>query len=225
MSNPLSCIETSGIMTFKSPLRGLMTGYGVEFKTFKGAVIDVETDEQNFSDELQGADRYKKHSVVCCGILDNNEVAIIAKTCNASNELFVYTVDEKIKATNHPYYAFNAGCDMALLSKLLGREIWFDHELQDGYESKRRVEQILRIPSFNDPFDGQGLLASKEWTEHLKTQNKNCVKKIIAHNLACVLKEYTILTRRGYREIEPDSYRAFFEGKDDLVFRGLVRLQ
>ena len=208
----------SGILTLRSPLRNILERYGVEYTTFKGAVIDLETDERNFLDECHGADRYKNHCAVCCGILDKNTVEIIAKTCNASDELFVQAVDEKLRRTNHPYYAFNVGCDMALLTKLLGREIRFDRELQNEYESKRYVVQNLRIPNFDDPFNGWGYLAAKEWTKHLETRETDCVKRIIAHNLACVLKEYNILMRRGYRGIEPSSYEAFFEGKNDLVF-------
>jgi len=212
----------SGILAFKSPLRNILEKYGVEHKTFEGAVIDLETDERNFSDELQGADRYKNHCAVCCGILDKNKVEIIAKTCNASNELFVQAVDEKVRGTNHPYYAFNVGCDMALLTKLLGREIQFDRELQNEYESKREVVQNLRIPNFDDPFNGLGYLAAKEWTKHLETRETDRVKRVIAHNLACVLKEYNILIRRGYRRIEPSSYKAFFEGKNELVFTRVI---
>lgn len=209
----------SGILTFKSSLRNILERYGVEYKTFEGAVIDLETDERNFLDELHGADRYKRHCAVCCGILDKNEVEIIAKTCNASNELFVQAVDEKLRRTDRPYYAFNVGCDMALLTKLLGREIQFDRELQQyERESKRDAVKNLGVPNFDDPFNGLGYLAAKEWTKHLETHETDCAKRIVAHNLACVLKEYTILVRRGCRGIEPSSYKAFFEGKNDLVF-------
>lgn len=212
----------SGILTFKSPLRNILEKYGIEYETFEGAVIDLETDERNFLDELHGADRYKNHCAVCCGILDKNKVEIIAKTCNASDELFVQAVDEKLGETSHPYYAFNVGCDMALLSNLLGREIRFDRELQYEYERKRDVVQNFRIPNFDDPFNGLGYLAAREWTKHLETRETPCVKRIIAHNLACVLKEYNILMRRGYREIEPSSYKAFFEGKNELVFAHVI---
>ncbi len=224
--NSLKSIEMrSGILSFKSPLRNILGRYRVEYKTFEGTVIDLETDEQNFSDELHGAGRYKNHCAVCCGILDKNKVEIIAKTCYASDELFVQAVDEKAKGTNHPYYAFNVGCDVALLSNLLGREIRFNRELQQReYESKRDVKESLGIPNFDDPFNGYGLLATKEWTRHLETREINCVKRIVAHNFACVLKEYTILIRRGFREIEPSSYNAFFEGKNELVFGNCTRL-
>ena len=213
----------SGLLTFNSSLRSILDKYEVEYRAFEGAVIDLETDERDFFDGLYGADRYKNHSAVCCGILDKSEVEIVAKTRDASHELFVQAVDEKVKRTSQPYYAFNVGCDMALLSKLLGREIRFDRELKIGYGSKRDVVQNLGIPNFDDPFNGLGLLSAKEWTKHLETREIDRVRRIITHNLACVLKEYSILVRSGYREIEPSSFKAFFEGKGDLIFENCVR--
>ena len=213
----------SGILTFNSSLRNILDRYKVEYRTFKGAVIDLETEERPFLDELCGAARYKNCSV-CCGILDKNKVEIIAKTYNVSDDLFVRVVDEKVKRISHPYYAFNVGCDMALLSKLLGREIRFDRELQKKqYESKRNAVQTLGMPNFDDPFNGDGRLAAKAWTKHVETHEKGCVENIIAHNCACLLKEYSILVRRGYREIEPSSCKAFFEGKNELVFEDCAR--
>lgn len=217
----------SGILTFNSSLRNILERYGVGYKTFEGVVIDLETDEQDFLDELHGADRYMNHSAVCCGILDKSKIEIIAKTCDVSDELFVQAVDEKVKRISHPYCAFNVGCDMALLSKLLGREIRFDRELQkelqNRHESKRNAVQTLGIPNFDDPFNGDGRLAAKAWTKHSETHETSYVENIIAHNCACVLTEYSILVRRGYREIEPSSYKAFFEGKNELVFEDCAR--
>lgn len=212
----------SGILTSASSLRKILDRYEVEYRAFEGVVIDLETEEGPFLDELCGADRYRNCSV-CCGILNKNKVEIIAKTYNASDDLFVQAVDEKVKRISHPYYAFNVGCDMALLSKLLGREIRFDRELQCDYERKRDAVQTLGIPNFDDPFNGDGYLAAKAWTKHLETHETGCVENIMAHNCACVLKEYSILVRRGYREIELSSCKAFFEGKNELVFEDCVR--
>jgi len=211
----------SGLLTFNSSLRSILDRYEVEYRAFEGGVIDLETNEKDFLDGLYGADRYENHYAVCVGILDKSKVEIIAKTYNASDELFVQTIAEKVERTSHPYYAFNVGCDMALLSKLLGREIRFERELRNDYERKREVEQNLGIPNFDDPFNGLGILAAKEWTKHLETRKIDCVERIIAHNLACVLKEYSVLVRRGYREIKSSSCKAFFEGKSDLVLEEL----
>jgi len=213
----------SGLLTFSSSLRSILDRYVVEHKAFEGGVIDLETDERNFLDGLRGADRYENHSAVCVGILDGSKVEIIAKTCDASDELFVQTIDDKVKGTRHPFYAYNVGCDMALLSKLLGREIRFERELKIDYKGKREVVRNLGIPNFDDPFNGAGILAAREWTRHLETHEIDCVERIIAHNLACVLKEYCILAHRSYKEIKSSSCKEFFEGRSDLIFKGLPK--
>ena len=217
----------SGILTLKTPLGDILQKHGVTYRTFEGAVIDLETDEQQFSNEF-GVNRYKKFCATCCGILDKNEVEIIAKSYGVSDRTFARVVERRLKKTVSPYYAFNVGCDMASISKLMGREIRFHRELQfpltHGYEKKRYVVHNLGIPNFDDPFNGEGFLAAKEWTKYLKSQDVDCVKRIIAHNLACVLKEYSILIRRGYREIEPSSYKPFFEGASELHFGKPCRL-
>lgn len=216
-----------GILTVESPLRSILERYEVEHKAFKGTIIDVETDEQPFRDE-SGAARYKNQCVVSCGILDEDKVVVTAKTCNTLDEYYIHTVDEKVRKTSHPYYAFNCGCDMAHLSRLLAREIPFDCELslplKDKYEKKQYVAENLGIPNFDDPFNGIGKLAGVEWTKHLKTGEIDCVKRIMAHNLACVLKEYAILLRRGYREVENGSIKPFFEGTSELIYRNHKRL-
>lgn len=213
----------SGLLTFSSSLRGLLDRYEVVYRAFKGGVIDLETNEKAFLDELRGADRYENHSAVCVGILDKSKVEIIAKTWDASDELFIQIIDDKVKRTSHPFYAYNVGCDMALLSKLLGREIRFERELKIDYRGKRKVVRNLGIPNFDDPFNGAGILAAREWTRHLETHEIDCVERIFAHNLACVLKEYCILAHRGYKEIKSSSCKEFFEGRSDLVFKGLPK--
>ncbi|PIU58884.1 hypothetical protein COS86_07170 [Candidatus Bathyarchaeota archaeon CG07_land_8_20_14_0_80_47_9] len=209
----------STLLAIKLPLRETLYTYGVTHNPFEGAVIDLETDEQNFLDDQCGAARYRNHTAVCCSILDKDEVQIIARTRSAPAELFSQSVDERLKKVSRPYYAFNAGCDMALLSSLLSRDIPFDRELQQcEYQNKGRLRREFGIPDFSDPFTDNGLLAAREWTNHCDTGNVECVKRIIAHNLACVLKEYCILMRSGYREIAPSSHKKFLEGKGELVF-------
>jgi len=214
-----------GVLKLKLSVNEFLQTYGVERKAFEGAVIDLETDEQPFSDDLKGAHRYRNFSVTCCGFLDKNIIEIIAGTSQSSDELFVRAIDEKVKKTDQPYCAFNAGFDMALLSKLLKRDIQFQRELQQ-YEMQKKeyFRQNLGISNFDDPFNGQGFLAAKEWTNYLKTGDVNCVKKIIAHNLACVSTEYAFLILQGYREIKQNSCKAFLEGKNELLCDNCRRL-
>ena len=207
-----------GILKLKLSTNKFLHTYGLEPKGFEGAVIDLETDEQPFSADLKGAHRYRNFSVTCCGFLDTDTIEIFARTTQSSDELLVRAVDEKVKKTNQPYCAFNAGFDMALLSKLMKKDIHFQRELQQFERQKKEYfRQNLGLPDFGDPFNGQGFLAAKEWTDYLITGDMNCVKRITAHNLACVSTEYAFLILQGYREIKQNSCKAFFEGKSDLL--------
>lgn len=162
ISNPAFEAST-GFLRLKLPLKHLES-YGVKCQSFNGAVIDGETDEQPFLDNLKGARRFKNHTAVCCGFLDKQWVDIIARTDPSSEEQFVSAVEERLKETAPPYHAFNAGCDMSLLSKLLKKDIYFHRELQQFERQKKEyLRRDLGIPNFGDPFGGQGFLAAKEW--------------------------------------------------------------
>jgi len=208
----------SGILKLTSSLSSILTKHGIKHKGFVGAVIDLETDGQPFSDEFYGAGRCKLQCAVSCAILNEDYVEVIAKTCESPDWVFAKEVEKSLAKTNHPYYAFNSGFDVTILSKLVGKEILFDRELQQfTRQSKKYYRQDLGIPNFDDPFHDNGELAGLEWKKHLKTREKECVTKIMTHNLSCVLKEYCILVRGGYRVIDPSSFKAFFEEKGELV--------
>ncbi len=210
--------ESQGLLRLKLPLMHLES-YGIKCRNFTGTVIDGETDEQPFLDEQKGAHRFKNRTTVCCGFLDKDSVDIIARTDPSSDGYFIKTVDERLRQATSPYYAFNAACDVALLSKLLNREVPFHGELQQFERQKKEYfRQDLGIPNCGDPFNGEGILASKEWTNYLKTGNIDCIKKIMKHNFSCLSTEYSILHKKGYRIINPNSYKAFFEGTNDLAF-------
>jgi hypothetical protein len=176
----------SGILKLALSLSSILTKHGVKHKGFVGAVIDLETDGQPFSDEFYGAGRCKLQCAVSCAILKEDCVEVIAKTCETPDWVFAKEVEKSVAKTKHPYYAFNSGFDVAILSKLLGKEVLFDRELQQvRFQSKGRCRQDLGIPNFDDPFHDNGKLAGLEWKKHLKTRDKECVKKIMAHNLTC----------------------------------------
>lgn len=208
----------SGVLKLISSLSSILAKNEVAHKGFIGAVIDLETDGQPFSDEFCGAGRCKLQSAVSCAILNEDHIEVIAKIWETPDGVFVKEVEKSLAKTKHPYYAFNAGFDVAILSKLLCNQVLFDRELQQrAFQSKGRYRQNLGVPNFDDPFQDKGELAGLEWKKHLKTKERESVKKIMAHNLACVLKEYCILVRGGYRVIDPSSVKTFFEEKGDLV--------
>ena len=215
----INIIETeNGLLKLNASLSSVLIKYDVNHKGFIGAVIDLETDGQPFSDNCHGAGRCKLQSAVSCAILNEDRVEVIAKTWESPDRAFTKEVEKCLAQTKHPYYAFNSGFDMAILNKILGKKVPFDRELQQfTCQSKGCYRQNLGIPNFDDPFHDKGRLAGLEWKKHLKTRERECVKKIMAHNLTCVLKEYCILVRGGYREIDPSSFKTFFEEKGDSV--------
>jgi len=111
----------NGILRLNASLRSVLTKYAVNHKGFIGAVIDLETDGQPFSDNCHGAGRCKLQSAVSCAILNEDSVEVIAKTWESPEGVFPKEVEKSLAQTKHPYYAFNAGFDMAILSKLLGK--------------------------------------------------------------------------------------------------------
>jgi hypothetical protein len=198
-----------------------MENFQGKYRSFEGAVIDLESDGEPFQDYLYGAHRYAKHSATSFGILDKDHVEVITKTYETTDEQFVQEVEKALHEINRPYYAFNAEFDMALLSKLLDKEIAFERDVMVIYAKKELLVGKYGISNFDDPFKGEGNLAGISWKKHLQTRDMKYVLHIVAHNRACVLKEYSLLLYHGYKSIEPNSCRAFFDGKRGLCISNI----
>jgi len=208
----------SGILKYKTALPKIIKEYKTQYQNFEGAIIDLESDGAPFIDYLQGAYQYSKHSTTSFGILDKDYVEVIAKTYKATDSQFVNEVEQCLEKRNHPYYAFSAEFNMALLSNLLGREIIFDRDIMVENIKKDFQVRNFGISNFDDPFNGDGGLAGFSWRKHLETQETKYVHDILAHNRACVLKQYSLLLRLGFKPIEKSSVNGFFDGKNRLFF-------
>jgi hypothetical protein len=208
----------SGILKYKTALPKIIEAYKTQYQNFEGAIIDLESDGAPLIDYLQGAYQYSKHSVTSFGILDKDFVEVIAKTCHATDSQFANEVEQSLQKRNHPYYAFNAEFDMALLSNLLGKEIIFDGDIMVENIKKEFQVRNFGISNFDDPFNGDDGLAGFSWKKHLETQETKYVHDVLAHNRACVLKEYSLLLRLGFKPIEKSSCNGFFDGKNRLFF-------
>lgn len=193
-----------------------MEKYQTKFRKFDGTIIDLESDGEPFDNYLNGIRKYSKHSATSFGLLNKDSVEVIAKTYRASNEQFIQEIEEKLKEINHPFYAFNAEFDMALLSKLLGREIIFEGEIMVIRAKKEMLARQCGIPNFDDPFNGDGYWAGVYWKKHLETREEKYVREIMAHNRACVLKEFSLMLFHGYKLIDQKSCPDFFEGKTGI---------
>jgi hypothetical protein len=208
----------SGILKYKTHLPKILEAYQTPYRSFEGAIIDLESDGAPFIDYLQGAYQYSKHSATSFGILDKDNVEVIAKTCQSSEYQFVKEVEQSLEKRKHPYYAFNTEFDMALLSKLLEQEIIFDRDIMVERVKKEMQIRNLGISNFDDPFNGNGCLAGSSWKRHLETKEIKHVHNVMAHNRACVLKEYSLLLRLGFKPVEKKSCNDFFDGKNRLFF-------
>lgn len=208
----------SGILKYKTALPKLIESYKSQYHNFEGAIIDLESDSAPFIDYLQGAYQYSKHSAISFGILDKDFVEVIAKTCNATDSQFANEVEQSLEKRKHPYYGFNTELDMALLSNLLGSEIIFDGEIRIERVKKELQVRNVGVSNFDDPFNGDGSLASFSWKKHLETKETKYIQDVLAHNRACILKEYSLLFRLGFKTIEKSSCNGFFDGKNGLIF-------
>ena len=158
---------------------------------FEGTIIDFETIGA-FLNQYPDSRRYKDIQLVILGFINRHALHIFcAKGIEAISEL-----KEKIKdiidSLERPFYAFNSEFERGIFFYELGREIYFDGELQEAYESKRKAVRHLGIPNYDDPFYDKGLWCMNAW-------HNGEFDAAIAHNRACLLKERDILLKRGFR--------------------------
>jgi len=164
---------------------------------FEGTIIDIETIGE-FRNQYPDSRRYKDIQLVIFGFINRHVLQILcAKGMGAIDELRERT-GKIIDSLERPFYAFNCNFESGVLFYELGKEIVFDGELQETYESKARAVRDLDIPNYDDPFYDKGLWCMNAW-------EAGEFEQAIAHNRACLLKERDILIKRG--RIKPDELR------------------
>lgn len=171
----------------------------IEFKEnlnsdFDGTIIDIETFgdfDRTFKNDSR---QYHDITQVIFGYLNNRNLHIFcAENIEAIKEL-KEMINETIRDLKRPYYAFNCEFESCVWFNQLGNEIIFDGELcKYKFEPKALAVKELQISNYDDPFYDNGKLCIKAWHE-------GDLKKAIAHNRSCLLKERDILLKRGYRE-------------------------
>lgn len=165
---------------------------------FKGTIIDIET-IGDFDNRFDDSRRYKQHTPIIFGFINNSGLSVYCakkiKTIEILKEKTVSILDKLRK----PFYAFNSEFERGVLFHNLNKKVIFERELnKEKYEPKWFVVHSLKIPQYNDPFRDRGILCTNAW---LKGQ----IKKAVAHNRSCLLKERDILLKRGFRK--PDKLK------------------
>jgi len=164
---------------------------------FEGTIIDIETIGE-FRNQYPDSRRFKDIQLVIFGFINRDALQILcAKGMGAIEELRERT-GKIIDSLERPFYAFNCNFESGVLFYELGKEIVFDGELQEPYESKARAVRDLGIPNYDDPFYDKGLWCMNAW-------HKGEFDAAIAHNRACLLKERDILIKRSC--IKPDELK------------------
>ncbi len=164
---------------------------------FEGTVIDIETVGE-FRNQYPDSRRFKSIQLVIFGFINRDALEILcAKGMGAIEELRERT-GKIIDSLERPFYAFNCNFESGVLFYELGKEIVFDGELQEPYESKARAVRDLGIPNYDDPFYDKGLWCMNAW-------HNGEFDAAIAHNRACCLKERDILIKESFRK--PDELK------------------
>ena len=165
---------------------------------FSGTIIDLET-IGTFDSRFDDSRRYTNIKPVIFGFIHSSGLEIHCAKAPNSIKRLNKKMDEIINSLARPFYAFNSNFERGVLFHTLGRKINFEKELNaQTYEKKAHVVFQLGIKQYDDPFNDDGKACMCAW-------EKGEIKKAIAHNRSCLLKEKDILLKRGCRD--PDSMR------------------
>jgi len=162
-----------------------------------GTIIDLETLFEPCKDKYKPweSEGYIKKTIICLGYLNKERIKIYCcETLHEYNDL-----NKKIKngvlTLQKPYYAFQHYFEKYVLKHNCELDIIFEGELnQHYYEKKENAINKLNISNFDDPFDGNGGMCMNSF-------NQGNIENVIKHNRSCLLKEYEILMKRGFRKI------------------------
>jgi len=167
---------------------------------FKGTIIDIETVGQfgeapYCPDKEDYLARYRDMRITAVGILAGGKLQVFAAKGIDSLATFQKSAIMFMSKATGPLHAFNKAFEEGCYYWNSGRQMLdIDKEIQmTKAEKKEAVVRELGLPTYDDPFNGEGRLCVRAF-------ESGKVEDIIRHNRACLLKEYGILSRRGGRE-------------------------
>lgn len=165
---------------------------------FEGTIIDIETIgafRRGYGDSRE----YSKIKTTIFGYIDSKGLSISCAKSNDSINTLLREVEDLLPKLKRPFYAFNSIFERGVLFNNLGKEVYFERELnKERYERKANAVEELNISQYSDPFNDRGYDCLKAWEE-------GQLEDAIAHNRSCLLKEKDILLKRGFRE--PDKLK------------------
>lgn len=175
---------------------------------FEGTIIDIET-YGRFDKRFSRSDArvYQNIKPTVFGAFDGNKITQIYLLSRNFDEM-ESPIKELLKKLQRPYYAFNTGFEVGVLSWILKKSITFEYDLQhpqSGYYEKKEFvfQDTLKSNGhsehknlFLDPYDGDGYKAMEDWLQFIQLGDERLINRVITHNRACLLKEWYILSHR-----------------------------
>lgn len=159
---------------------------------FEGTIIDLETIGE-FDNRFDDSRRYINIKPVIFGYINKEVLKIICAENKSSLELEKQEVRRLLPELEKPFFAFNSIFEKGVLFHFLGTAVEFGELNKERYENKENVIKLLGVSQYSDPFNGSGKLCMQTWL-------RGDLKRAMAHNRACLLKERDILLKRGFRE-------------------------
>lgn len=167
-----------------------------------GTIIDIETtgDFQKSPDPGDMQDylvRYEKIKITAVGTLNKNSIMVFVAKGRQSLSRFQEKAIRIMSSAGHPLYAFNKSFEEGCYYWNSGKRMLnIEHDIQKfQFEKKENVVVELGLHQHNDPFHGDGSLCKRAF-------ELGKLHDVIAHNRACLLKEYYIFRKRGAREFK-----------------------
>jgi len=154
----------------------------------KGTIIDIETTgDMQFQYPSTDPRYYENLQPTIFGYLTEDYLMqYCAESEDEINELSTIMADEPM---DEPYFALNIRFERHFLVNFSGRDLWINDVRMGMYGSKWELREILEIPTYDDPFDGDSSLCDTRWA---KGDYSSCIE----HNRSCLLIERDILYRR-----------------------------
>ena len=153
----------------------------------KGTIIDLES-IGGFDREYPPWDprQYANISPTIFGYITGENLVQHCAEGEEQIQEIVDTMKDALPRLEQPFYALNCNFERCVISNACRQ----DHSFQDVrenkyYGSKRAIREWLGIPTYDDPFQGDGLRCMHEWH---RGNYDDCLR----HNRACLLIERDI---------------------------------
>lgn len=153
----------------------------------KGTIIDIETIGE-FDQEFHPHDyrHYRNLKPTILGYITGNVLVQYCAEGHQDINNLIEIISDTIPRLEDPFYALNRHFERGILHNACGLEPIFIDVRGPLTGSKWAIREILGIPTYDDPYDGEGYKCAEGW---LVGDHENCLK----HNRACLLIERDIL--------------------------------